>query len=285
MIVPQSPVPVSPAQDSIDVLLPVYALADWPLLQRSIASVFAQEDPAQTLWVLINGADALARQQLADRLEALAPAGHPTRLQPVLLEQAGITPALNRGLELSQATWLARLDADDRMTPQRLRRMREHLRHCRQQGLPVPDVIGSAMALLDARGEQPTGQVLQRPCQDGAIRRYLWIGNPLLHPSVLLRRVLLVQVGGYRSSPGSEDLDLWLRLARRRGVCFANLPEPLTLYSHRPGSLSHQRDSFLHAARCRLRHCDGPLRLLLHGPKIVSDLLRYLQCVLVRRSR
>jgi glycosyltransferase involved in cell wall biosynthesis len=262
--------------NSIDVLMPVYALAEWPLLQRAIASVFAQDHSAQTLWLLINGASAEERQRLAARLRTQAlPQGHPTVLQLEVLEQAGITAALNRGLALSQAQWLARLDADDRMAPERLRLMLDHLHRCQQAGRPVPDVIGSAVAVLDARGEQPTGAVLRRPCSDAAIRRYLWLGNPLMHPSVMLRRALLAQVGGYRPSPSSEDLDLWLRLARLPGVTFANMPQPLTLYTLRPGSLSHQRDSFLHVARCRLRHCDTPVRALFHAPKIVSDLLRY----------
>jgi len=270
---------------SIDVLMPVYALAEWPLLQRSIASVYAQEHPAQTLWLLINGASDEDRQRLATRLRTLVlPRAHPTVLQLEVLEQAGITAALNRGLVLSQAQWLARLDADDRMAPERLRLMLEHLHRCQQTGRPLPDVIGSAVAVLDAHGENPTGLVLQRPCGDAAIRRYLWMGNPFMHPSVMLRRDLLLQVGGYRPTPSCEDLDLWLRLVRIPGVTFANLPDPLTLYTLRPGSLSHQRDSFLHVALCRLRHCDSPLRAMLHAPKILIDLMRFLMRRLVSPS-
>jgi glycosyltransferase involved in cell wall biosynthesis len=273
--------PGAPSQDdSIDVLLPVYALADWRLLQRAITSVWAQDSPAETLWVLVNGASPDDRQRLAERVFALVPhliaaSGRPPTIQVALLEQPGITPALNHGLALSQARWLARLDADDRMAPERLRLMRDHLHRCRQAGSPVPDVIGSAMEVLDARGDHPTGQLLQRPCRDRAIRRYLCVGNPFLHPSVMLRRALLLQVGGYRSSRGTEDLDLWLRLARLPGVTFANLPMPLTSYTVRSGSLSHQRDSFLQSALCRWRHCNSPWRVLLFWPKIISDLMRF----------
>ena len=268
--------------ERIDVLLPVHARADRPMLRRAIASVLEQQRPAQTLWVLINGGAASERQQLADALADLASPHHPTSLQLQQLELVGIAAALNHGLGCSEADWLARLDADDCMQPQRLGQMEAHLQRCRQQGLPVPDVLGSAVALLDASGQPLAGQVMRRPSSDQAIRRYLLVGNPFLHPSVMLRRSLLLAVGGYRSSPGTEDLDLWLRLAGRPGVRFANLPEPLTQYCIRPGSLSHQGDSFLQSALCRLRHCDSPLRTLLHGPKILSDLLRY---VLVRLKR
>jgi len=267
---------------AIDVLLPVFTLAERPLLARSIGSIFAQELPAKTLWVLINGGLKHERQQLATFVQALAPTGHPTELEVVCLDQPGIATALNRGLSLSQAEWLARLDADDSMNPQRLRLMVEYLQRCSQAGVNVPDVIGSAVAVMNASGESPSGRVMRRPCRNWAIRGYLYIGNPFLHPSVMMRRMLLQQVGGYRPCRGTEDLDLWLRLSRISYVTFANLPEPLTLYSIRPGSLSHQRDSFLHSASCRLNHCDTPLHLLLHGPKVLSDLLHYLAVLLMR---
>lgn len=261
---------------SIDVLMPVHAQADRRLLERAIASVFAQDLPPANLWVLINGGHLADRQQLALELPALFPFPSPTAMRLELLDQAGITPALNWGIEQSKADWLARLDSDDRMHPQRLCQMVAYLEQCRQVGLPQPDVLGSSVAILDPRGEHSTGQLLRRPCRDRAIRRYLCFGNPFIHPSVMLRRSLLLQVAGYRSVPQAEDLDLWMRLARIKGVHFSNLPEPLTFYTLAPGTLSHGRDSFLWSALCRLRHVTSPWWLVIYSPKIIVDLLRYL---------
>ena len=267
---------ITPVPVSIDVLMPVHAQADRRLLERAIASVFAQDLPPGNLWVLINGGHLADRQQLALELPALFPFPSPTAMRLELLDQAGITPALNWGIEQSKADWLARLDSDDRMHPQRLCQMVAYLEQCRQLGLPQPDVLGSSVAILDPRGERPTGQLLRRPCRDRAIRRYLCFGNPFIHPSVMLRRSLLLQVAGYRSVPQAEDLDLWLRLARIKGVHFSNLPEPLTFYTLAPGTLSHGRDSFRWSALCRLRHVTSPWWLVIYGPKIIVDLLRYL---------
>jgi len=269
-------VTITPVPVSIDVLMPVHAQADSRLLQRAIASVFAQDLPPGNLWVLINCGDLADRQQLALELQGLFPFPSPTAMRLELLDQAGITPALNWGIEQSKADWLARLDSDDRMHPQRLCQMVAYLEQCRQVGLPQPDVLGSSVAILDPRGEHSTGQLLRRPCRDRAIRRYLCFGNPFIHPSVMLRRSLLLQVAGYRSVPQAEDLDLWMRLARIKGVHFSNLPEPLTFYTLAPGTLSHGRDSFLWSALCRLRHVTSPWWLVIYSPKIIVDLLRYL---------
>ena len=267
----------------IDVLLPVYALADRAQLQRAIASVYAQHRPAQNLWVLINGGRDADRRQLSAFVCSQAPISHSTALQVVCLEHAGITAALNQGMALSRADWLARLDTDDQMLPERLLLMMEHLRQCHAAQLPVPDVIGSAVALLDSQGERSTGLVFSRPCSNRAIRRYLCHGNPFMHPSIMMRRTLLLEVGGYRPIPQAEDLDLWLRLSRINGVHFANLKQALTLYTLSMGSQSHQRDSFLYSALCRLRHCETPVRALLFAPKILFDLARYLQRLILWR--
>lgn len=264
-------------------LLPVYALANRSQLQRSIASVYEQRHPAQNLWVLINGGHEQDRQQAAAFVDSQVRSFHSTALQVICLEHAGITTALNHGIALSQAEWLARLDTDDRMLPERLLSMVDYLQYCLDAQKPLPDVIGSAVAVLDAQGEQPTGQILYRPCTDSLIRRYLCRGNPFMHPSVMIRRSLLLEVGGYRAIPQAEDLDLWLRLSRMEGVYFANLRMPLTLYTLSQGSESHQRNSFLYSALCRLRHCDTPARTLLFAPKILFDLLRYCQRLLLWR--
>jgi len=56
------------------------------------------------------------------------------------------------------------------------------------------------------------------------------LGAAIYHPSVMLRRQSVLEIGGYRQefSIGSEDLDLFLRLAERGRL--ANLAEPLLRY-------------------------------------------------------
>lgn len=267
---------------TVDVLLPFYVHGDLQLLKRAISSVYEQTLPARQLLVLINGGSEKDKTRCADELTNSIQQGHATEFRLVLCNCAAIAPALNIGIGLSNADWLARLDADDCMLPNRLQLMIAHLETCYQAGRPLPDVLGSAVTVLDPSGRSAKREI-KRPLSDRAIRRYLYYGNPFLHPSVILRRSRLLQLGGYRPIPQAEDLDLWLRLARLSGVHFANLSEPLTLYNLTDDSLSRQHDSFLRSASCRLRHCDSLLSSVLFAPKILVDLLRYLRRVILQR--
>jgi len=62
--------------------------------------------------------------------------------------------------------------------------------------------------------------------------------SPLLHPSVMFRRDVVIDVGGYDVSfAGAEDYDLWVRLAMRRHGA-STLPEPLVLLRTHEGQQS-----------------------------------------------
>lgn len=261
---------------SVDVLLPFVVHGDQDQLARAIQSIYGQRVPARQLFVLVNGGLAVEREQCIDSLIVLVRDDHVTRLQFVNCSQGGIAAALNYGIHLSDAECVARLDADDAMLPERLELMQQHLDHCRHEGLSVPDVLGTPVLVDGETGSSQVKRLQIKPTTDAAIRRRLLWGNPFAHPTVLLRRQLLVDVGGYRPIKAAEDLDLWLRLACCPGVTFANLPIPLTRYTLAPGSLSHSPDSFLGSAQARLRNIKNPADLLLHAPKISLDLARYL---------
>lgn len=262
--------------DSVDVVLPFYAPDPLLRLEQAIASVVNQEFAARSLIVVVNGGSADLRQKVCAAIAMLVSPDSLTSLRLISIEQVGIVSALNVGISASNAEWIARLDADDWMEPSRLRLKHEYLSDCLNHGLPVPDVIGSAVLVHDRRNPAESPWVMRKPQSDHAIRRYLLRGNAFAHPSVMIRRSLLLDVGGYRSIKAAEDLDLWLRLLRRKGVTFANLPQPLTHYSLEIGSLSHDRDSFFWSAVCRMRHVTSPGRFLAYSPKILADLVRYL---------
>jgi hypothetical protein len=64
--------------------------------------------------------------------------------------------------------------------------------------------------------------------------REIFVEAPLCHPSVMLRRPALEDVGGWRETGGPEDYDLWLRL-HARGYAMAKVPEVLLRWRHLEG--------------------------------------------------
>jgi glycosyltransferase involved in cell wall biosynthesis len=227
------------------------------------------------LFSVINGGGETERSTVSAELDALFSSTSSTQFIVCNSTVSGIAHALNVGLELSRASMVARLDADDWMDVARLRVVSDFCVRCLKDGGRVPDVIGS-FVMVHESGELRSSWVMKKPCSNAQIRRSLLWSNPFAHPSVMFRRSLVVSVGGYRDIRAAEDLDLWLRLSADAAVWFANIPMVLTHYSLVHGSLSHSRDSFLWAAICRLRNARNPLSFLMMIPKVVLDLFRYL---------
>jgi glycosyltransferase involved in cell wall biosynthesis len=125
-----------------------------------------------------------------------------------LIRQAantGIVAALNRGLDECRAPYVARMDADDIALPDRFERQVAHLE-------ANPDIValGTSLAYIDARGKSLDR--VRRCALGGSMLR----GNPLLHPTVMLRRSVLEQHAiRYRAEYiYAEDYYLWLELSR-----------------------------------------------------------------------
>jgi hypothetical protein len=70
-----------------------------------------------------------------------------------------------------------------------------------------------------------------------------FVDAPLAHPTVMFRRSLVEQHGGYSTEPLPEDHELWLRWMDA-GVRFAKLPEALLTWNDQPGRLSRTHPNY-----------------------------------------
>ncbi|MGE0501538.1 MAG: glycosyltransferase family 2 protein [Rhizobiaceae bacterium] len=164
----------------------------------------------------------------------------------------GIVDALNHGMGLSRAALIARMDADDIARPERLERQAAFL-----EGRPDLYVLGSSAIEIDAEGTEVRPVAV--PVEPAAIRAELARHNPILHPTVVMRRTALDRVGGYRKAlTHAEDYDLWLRLAAVGDI--ANLPEPLLLLRRHSGQVSRRKRLDQRAASALARRLAEDLR-------------------------
>lgn len=212
----------------ITVLMPVYNAEAY--LQEALDSIGAQTYGDFELLVVDDGStdgspDILARHAARD-----------PRL--VVLRQAngGVSAALNAGLAAARGSYIARMDADDRMAPERLARQLAFL-----ERQPALGFCASGLAMIDARGRVFATHV-HGPTSLAQLDAMLERGDPLTytHPTVMLRADALRALagGGYlRGFEPCEDMELFGRLilAGRPGLV---IPEPLLAYRVHGASIS-----------------------------------------------
>jgi len=134
-------------------------------------------------------------------------------------QNIGMARSLNCGLEMAQGEYIARTDNDDVCLPGRFTAQVSFLDKHREVG-----VLGTAARLIDREGKA-FGEV-RYPGEHGYLRWILcFFENPIIHPSVMMRRKLISAFGGYdEKKEPSEDYNLWCRLANVTRL--ANLPDP-----------------------------------------------------------
>lgn len=199
---------------AISVIIPAYNAAAF--LHHAIGSALHQTLPALEILVVDDGS--------RDETSRIAASyGAPVRC--LRRDNGGLSAARNTGIQAARGEWLAFLDADD-LWPG------DHLA-CQWA---VAAQTGADLVFSDARVVSPQreweswlqrsghGWVLGLPdaAFDDAFNRLLRRGSFALPSSVMVRREIVLQAGGFDEGmrPGPEDLDLWLRVASQTKWAF-----------------------------------------------------------------
>lgn len=145
------------------------------------------------------------------------------RLRLVRLNKVGLPTALNHGLQLAKAPFIARIDADDVALPERLELQYRFLTE-------RPDCVAVGCQSWRVDGEGRYIEDCTYPTGIDAIRWEAMFRCPVLHPGVMFRRQEILDEGGYnREFDVAQDYELWTRLLLQ-GKVLANLPEFLIRY-------------------------------------------------------
>ncbi len=174
----------------------------------------------------------------------------------------GQAASLNEGLRVARGEYVARLDQDDRCVATRLDRQAQAL-----DERPELAVVGSWVYYSDASG-RTTGVVGMRVENFGHLLGALLIGaSPFGHPSVMFRRSMILDAGGYPEEfAPCEDYALWCRLAAIRRPAIS-LRTPLTMLRQHDGQQSTQRAA-RQRDRCQAAHLELLTRILGSEPSL-----------------
>jgi hypothetical protein len=205
----------------ISVVIP--ALDASQALKRSLLSISRQTTPPDEIVVVANGARSRGVAEAVQSWSELTP--KPRVLE--IGEPAGVGRALNAGIRATEAEFVARMDAGDWSYPERLEAEVSVLKN-HKLDLVASEFVAvtpQGAKLPNLRGSSPAGE---------ALKWHLLVQNCLAHPTVMLRRRSLLDVGLYDETVLFEDYDLWLRVANdwRMGL----VERPLLEYSYARGS-------------------------------------------------
>lgn len=207
---------------TISVVLPVYNGAAY--IKAAIDSILAQSFSDFELIIINDGS--------SDASDPIILNFTDNRIRYLQQENRGLAATLNIAIGLAQGEFIARQDQDDISAATRLQAQVDFLRANHDVGM-----VGSNAEIWV--NDQKTDRLLAHPTDDALIHFALLFDNPFVHSSVMIRRSVFAQVGGYsedKSRQPPEDYELWSRISREFKL--ANIPKNLLAYCEVPNSMS-----------------------------------------------
>ncbi len=189
------------------------------------------------------------------------------RIRLLSSPKQGLVTALNYGLKRARGQFIARMDADDRMRADRLKKQLEALESHTNWSLVACQVHLFPEASIKAGYREYIRW--QNQCLTATdIAADIYLESPFVHPSVTFRREHVLKLGGYREGHFAEDYDLWLRM-HRAGLIMAKLPEIYLDWRESPRRLTRTDPRYSEEAFNQLRAHYLGMDARLHGRPIV----------------
>lgn len=206
----------------ISVILPVYNGQDY--LAEAIDNVLSQSFGDFELIVINDGS--------TDGSVAIVEKYDDPRIRFYQQSNKGLAATLNRAISLAQGIYIARQDQDDVCLPFRFEKQINFL-----EANPDIGMVGTSAEIWI--GNERTNRYLKHPTDNASLKFGLLFDNHFVHSSVMIRRSVIEELGGYSedsSRQPPEDYELWSRVMKNFKL--ANLPDVLLAYREVAGSMS-----------------------------------------------
>ncbi|MBK8551317.1 MAG: glycosyltransferase [Ignavibacteria bacterium] len=205
----------------ITVLMSVYNDSEY--LKYSVRSVLNQTYKDFEFLIIDDGS--------TDKTEDIIKSHKDSRIVYKKISHIGLAGALNFGLNNSSGDWIARIDADDLNTANRLKSQVSFI-----NSNPSYNVISGWSVYF--KDQHKILFELKTPSEDADVKKFLDLHNPINHSSVIFRKDIILDEGGYNEKfKCYEDFELWFRL--RDKLKFKILPEILVYTRMRNDSMTN----------------------------------------------
>lgn len=163
--------------------------------------------------------------------------------------------SLNRGIKISSGKYIARLDSDDIMHPNRLQIQWDFM-----ENHSDVDICGTWGKIY---GDD--SNIIQTPCDHNEIVSSLLLFNPLIHSSIIIRRNAISKVRRIYDKDYlyAEDYKLWTNLAMKKCI-FYNLPNVLVEYRYSDVQITHkhQKESKIISQKIKLEYVEYVINMI-----------------------
>jgi glycosyltransferase involved in cell wall biosynthesis len=203
---------------SISVILPAYNAEKY--LGEAIESILNQSFQ-DFEFLIFNDGSTDATKEIIDRYNDSRIIAYHSNVNQ------GYVHWLNEGIKLAKGQYIARMDADDISLPERFQLQYDYM-----ETHPEIGVCGSQIEIIGS------GELVKKPFTDNDIRWWFFIGNPIAHPVVMIRKEVLSQHQLFYKNElkPAEDYDMWCRMAQKTKI--ANLQTILLKYRYHPSQES-----------------------------------------------
>lgn len=215
--------------EQVSIIIPSYNSAQW--VCNAVNSCLCQSHRNCEIIVVDDGSTDNTRELLLQC--------YGETIRYIHQENRGLAGARNTGLRHAQGDFIQFLDADDEITPLKIKtQLRTFYEH------PESSVVFSDYEFFDNSAPEvitPSPESYKEKYKSGNLWKYFLTGNFIVCHAALARKEDVVAAGCFDESlRACEDYDLWMRMAGQ-GKIFYYSEGVMARYRVTPGSMSSAR--------------------------------------------
>lgn len=171
----------------------------YPVIERSINSIFNQSHPNLELIICIDNPSNLAAKEGLKALHL----EQSKKIKLIINEQnIGLGFSLNKCIDESSGEFIARMDADDICPPDRLSKQLQFIMH-----LPENSVCFTQVEMINSAG----GKIKRSFPSDASFEKHFFTHDAFTHATLFTRKNIISKYK-YAISHSPEDYDMYFRM-------------------------------------------------------------------------